>query len=609
MRAMLGGDIVWALLTGLVTTLASGYVFGETNQLAQLYRWADPTFLTADWFVNATDEFSPQVYYLTAVAGLLQVVPIEPLLALLTVLGNAGLGLVTCRAVRDLAPSSAAAPRLAGGLVLGVLAFGTGGATHLARQFVEPSLLARPLALGGLWGLLGGGTVWPFAFFATAIAIHPLVGAETAAVVALAGVSAWVTTKPRSGSFPWRYLWTLAGLAIWSWLLWGGRYGSSADIGEFRLILAEIRHPHHYLPSTFEPESLAALAVFFAAAGTAWWSWQRQAPDPELARTLAWAMGWVAIGCFAGWLFVEVWPLRWAIVAQTFRLTYLLKWLGFMLIAANAVRWWNLAETSHVGRGALRLAAAVSLLGFGKLYALGALCGQLAGHAAEHETIARSVRRAAASLAFVDGLAMLVPLNQRTGEPVVSWAILGLAVLWSTRVVRPILRGAVTLAIVVLLSATLLLRNTERVQRLAAWLGTSAPGYRWADQSAGYEGIERWAREHSPRDAIFVVPPFLGRFRIGAERAIVVDFKGMPFSDDAQREWYERLRACCLPEDAQGVPGQEDFFLGYREIDDERLRLLRDKYGATFAVIINGTPTSLPTVYADELFTLVSLVG
>ena len=107
--------------------------------------------------------------------------------------------------------------------------------------------------------------------------------------------------------------------------------------------------------------------------------------------------------------------------------------------------------------------------------------------------------------------------------------------------------------------------------------------------------------------AIFVVPPFLGRFRVGAERAIVVDFKGMPFSGDAQREWYERMRACCLASGFRGVPGQNVFYRGYREIDDEKLRFLRDTYGATFAVLINDTPTNMPKVYADDVFTIVSI--
>ena len=106
-RSTFPEDIMWALLAGSITTLAGGYIFGQGNQwvaFVQLYRLLDPDYLRADWFVNAVEGTSPRIYYLIAIGALLRVLPLESLMLVLTMLGNAGIALVTCRAVRHAVP-------------------------------------------------------------------------------------------------------------------------------------------------------------------------------------------------------------------------------------------------------------------------------------------------------------------------------------------------------------------------------------------------------------------------------------------------------------------------------------------------------------------------
>lgn len=607
-HSTLPGDVAWALLAGTVTTLAGGYIFGQGNQwvhFVQLYRWLDPEYLRGDWFVNAVEGSSPRLYYIMAIAPLLKILPIESLMLVLTVLGNAGVGLVTCRAVRHLVPAATSEPRVATALVLGVLGFGAGGAGHLARSFVEPSLLARALALTGLWCFIRGRTVAPIAWFACAIALHPLVGTETLAIGGLAGVSTWLAVDRRGSAFPWRYVGGPAVLAVWTWLLWRDTVVRTLDTAEFSFIVAEIRSPHHYLPSTFGADALLALAVFVVATTTAWTSWRRH--EPKLDAALGWVMVWTAAALVAGWVFVEVWPVRLAIAAQTFRMTYLIKWVGFVLIVSNAVRWWRLAaSTGRTGVTlSLRVAALVSLLTFGKLYALGALLGQWLGSAAERRSSGLLSRLAPVAVGVAVAGAMVLPINRRVGEPLVGWLLLALALL--PCVMGPKLRRAAVVTVLLLLTGSLVFRNSTIVRRSATLLGTQPPVIRWADFVGDSAGIEQWARQSSPEDAVFVVPPSLGQFRFGAQRAIVVDFKAIPFADEALREWNSRMHACCVPSGFEGTPGQAAFVRGYREIDDERLRYLHDTYGARFAVLIAGMQTNLPEMYADSSYKIVEL--
>ena len=56
-------------------------------------------------------------------------------------------------------------------------------------------------------------------------------------------------------------------------------------------------------------------------------------------------------------------------------------------------------------------------------------------------------------------------------------------------------------------------------------------------------GVVRWARTASAVDAVFLVPPYLGEFRLLARRAVVVDTKSPPMYMDEVVAWYRRVCA------------------------------------------------------------------
>ena len=113
-----------------------------------------------------------------------------------------------------------------------------------------------------------------------------------------------------------------------------------------------------------------------------------------------------------------------------------------------------------------------------------------------------------------------------------------------------------------------------------------------------------WVRSSTSQDAIFVVPPdgFL-RFRLFAQRAIVVDWKGSPYYSEESREWRKRLR--CIT-NVNDFSSHEKRFKGYVGLTIERLLFLSQEYGAEYVIVFEGNHKSdlkvLEKVYSDGVF-------
>jgi Domain of unknown function (DUF6798) len=107
---------------------------------------------------------------------------------------------------------------------------------------------------------------------------------------------------------------------------------------------------------------------------------------------------------------------------------------------------------------------------------------------------------------------------------------------------------------------------------------------------ARYRDVCEFAREQTPIDAVFVVPPNEEEFRVTARRAIVVNFKGVPQLSGELREWRDRLcRVLDLP-DLNGLPRRrfdrtmEAIARRYDEVPADHLIDVARYYGARYVV-------------------------
>ncbi len=656
-RAMERVTIAAALLLVVLAwtwTSDAGYTFDRGNQLVhlvELQRALDPEFLARDWFLNAGGE-GVRAAYLGTLALLSRVagIPAAVLLlwiaqvALLATAGyQLGLALHERRAAGYL------------GAILCVLVPGPALADHwLVRSQLNPAPLSKALAILALAWWLTGKRAAVLALIAATL-VHVQVGLQAAGLIAVGSVAraAWrwrhgaALPRPAGPVLAVAAYVAVAVGATWPVL----RSGPPLDAEFLELVVARFRFPWHFVPSCQDPAEVAAfvslglsglLAFRLAGLGRSRWpvalglagcaaigvalaalgrvppAWQEVWPELTLSVGLTalaeglraaripsesgdavqaergaavTAIGAVLVaGLVAGVLFVEVLPLGLAVELRLLRLSVFLKALALVLIAGP------LARALLRGPVAEALAAAVAtvaLLGGRSLPALLALAGLAIAPAfsPRHARIALLTATALAALHLggvggVDGRRLVV------AAAVLVMAAIGRAGWLDAGPARG-RRLAVT---------ALALAGT------AAAIVVTAPGL------AGREGLPppsdldrlaAWARAHTERDGVFLVPLHAFAWRRAAERAVVVEMGAVPFGRTAIREWVQRVA------DVAGYPGRDPrTFLrelnappcawpfrqlgrGYAARGPTELRALAARYGARY-VVRDGAAPPLP---------------
>src|SRR2546430_5574888 len=114
-----------------------------------------------------------------------------------------------------------------------------------------------------------------------------------------------------------------------------------------------------------------------------------------------------------------------------------------------------------------------------------------------------------------------------------------------------------------------------------------------------------WIRQHTPRDAIFITPPYLEGFRLRAERAIVVDFKSTAYLETDVREWRDRLLD--LTSHVVYTRKQDPYpamRVGYQSLTPDAIGRVAAKYSATFVVAERPTHFDMPLLYENASYAL-----
>lgn len=618
--------VLFCLLLGVAATFLGGYMYGESNQvehLPMIFRAMDPGYLTGDFYVNAVDGFNPRFYYVWLMAAASRWVPTPLLFVVLTCLANAAIAGVTWRITRRVAPESDLAPALACCTVLAVNAFNEGAAAQIPRNFLGPSLLARPIAMLGLWWTLEREAVRPALLFVAATVLHPLVGAETAAVALAAAALALVADTSTGTPLRSRLIGADAGrLAVVGLVvagaaafLYGEAQAQTLSAERFIHILAEARGPHHYIPSRFGAGSHLAFAIFCLAAGISWWQWRRactpprsvsrRAPsDQRLADGTLAAVVVVLVACLGGYVFVELWPTRLWTAAQPFRMTYLIKWLGLVLLARSAA-----LAVRPENPTAERASGALLALGVGRFQPAIALMGHL-GVAASRwfgPARARFANAVVCGFALIAVAAVVVPVTSRPEEPFLLAALLAIAgcflFIGSSLWRRLLPTAAVAAAVLVLI----VFRASPTLMAATRVVGVTAPRMSLAESNKAWSDAARFARAETPQDALFVLPPRVGGFRLISARAAVVDNKVFPFGDADMEEWYARMRFTHAGSDEGELPNLMILDANYLTIGDEHLREVAARYGATHALLWPPTETEMPVLYEDAAFKIVRI--
>jgi len=115
---------------------------------------------------------------------------------------------------------------------------------------------------------------------------------------------------------------------------------------------------------------------------------------------------------------------------------------------------------------------------------------------------------------------------------------------------------------------------------------------------------QKWARTHTPQDAVFLTPVHRSGFRIHSQRAVVTEWRDgtlLYFAPDFADEWWQRVKAARpgieMDEEKRQLiqPG-----LDYNVLSDDQLIRLCDRYHVDFLLLPKSYLGNLQIVYSNQ---------
>jgi hypothetical protein len=506
--------------------------------LPQLRHAADPSYLSGDWFVSATAGLNTaRGWYTHLLAPAIVVFGETVTLWILQLVVLAALAWATYAWAAVLRQSAIACAAAA--CVVTTISFGTLGSSDL--------LTPNPVPSSAAWAILAWGAV---AIESRRYLLAGLLLALTTFVHAQLGIGVsalflgWVLLRPDRPSARQVgkvLLGLLPGLvAIAPAALSQVDQSVTSDL-QFQ-ILAVVRHPWHFLPSTWSAGEWLSFATGLTILVALLWGHPRR-------RSLAWLVAIVVFVLVLAWITAEVVRVLEIVKLQPFRLSAVLQ-IPIAIAAGSLVATLWASPRDRI------LAAAV-------LVALPS-----AGPNAPIPTLAVGVTVLAArfSPSAHPRLLSAILLTSAIGACAVAVAEALMAGTWWLPVA-----GASAVAAVGL--TDLLLQDRDR--KWSAYFGGAAvagtgvallllqaiafgatrpptdtglkplPLHGTLVPAGSLDAAALWARDSTPAAARFLIPPDYGEFRVLASRAIVIDFKAFTFAPSAMVIWLQRIDAVC----------------------------------------------------------------
>ncbi|WP_435144734.1 DUF6798 domain-containing protein [Halobaculum sp. P14] len=328
-----------ATLVAYLVTTPPVYIYGlgdQANQLPLIKHTMDPSYLANDWVVGVRTGFTaPKFYYNQFVAAVAEVIGLPEAVLLLYVLSVVAILVGVFVFVRELVGDELAAVLTVGLLLAHSVAIPGSipyppdlGGNSLIQSYLRTSTLANAFVVAGMAVAVKKRYRWAFASLGVATLFHVTNGFWIALTVGLCTVAVEARDELQAGDvkgaaakIPWgaALLYGVISSAVVIPLLIANL---SAEAGfEAAYVMAWIRHPHHYVLSTW-PVLLTALTIAFMVGTAAAMYYFRELifPGPdESAFALTYVASIGAILFFGGYVFTEVVPVGTVIKLTPYR--------------------------------------------------------------------------------------------------------------------------------------------------------------------------------------------------------------------------------------------------------------------------------------------------
>ncbi len=590
------------VIFGILTTISHYLGYGVSDQIEQLpliLRALDSNFLQNDFFTNEGINSVARHYYaifISTLAGSERYLPLVFLL--LTFLANISISVITFHFAQNIFNNNQMAGIFASALVMSVSTYKLGWLSVIYQKLMIPSSIAIPLILWAVSNGLRGNHLIGTVLCCIASIIHPLFGIEVGGLLLLTFIAFHIITKQEiTRESRNEFLLSAILLTSFSLILIIPYFSQSKiDSNLFINIIAYFRHPHHYVPSSFGFLQYCYMVAFSCVAYLGYYRKRKTLKNSTSLNIVI--MGSIVIFlCVGGYIFTELIPSRIWVIAQPFRLLFIFKWIGIILIAGSFV-------DKKIGTST----KALYLVSLSNPIFLGAavLSQSIREWLIRHQNRFSKFLNPFLILLIALFLFIYLPIPKTSVFLLSCFILLILAFnTLSTRLLLPILLiGSILLIMTGIFHSHLpYLKKSGLITRISRNLEMDI------NSQLGQEGDEivEFVLYHTSSDSVFLTPPMWGQFRLLAKRAIVVDFKAFPFTDSAMLEWYKRITDCYGYPAVLGGGMIAELDRNYKELNDDILITLKEKYNISYAVLYKQSSTHFKVIFENTKYKVVDL--
>lgn len=574
----------------LLISLAAGILlyggFGSSNnneQIPLLYRMIDNSYLSNDWFVNIntnSDFVDIRFPFHLFILSLNYIVHnLEILYFLLFLISYFFIGLATYFISKTLFRDDKAAFLTSFSVIFGS-SFALGG-VFLVADILIPSLISTAFILWGFYFFLKDRDILFSLMFGFAILFHFLLGGLVFTVILLSGIFNNYSLKNNFKKYFRPVLIIFFFILLISPILIS-QVNTNVPLSgkEISYILGDFRHPHHYMPFSWDIMIYLKFFFLFFLFILAFKNSQIEKNIKSLVKNIVYI---IFILFLIGTVFVEIIPISFIVKLQLFRISSLLLFIEYLFIVPYI---YKKLEISFKERSNLRMLYCFLLifsLFFPPLILI-SLPLFVIGEFLYYKK--RPIFEKFNDRKFIlFGILFTLIISLFFLE-----LIINLINQWPDAIINKIFILALLLSFVALISSgkqKLKFLVIILIIILSLIILTIRYPVLYYTYDKNTQETYDFIKSSIPKEAILLSPPYMETFRLGAERAIVVDFKSFPFSEKSMLEWYGRIGD--VTNNLEFNPREKEKKIynlkrGYDSLSEEDILILRSKYNFSYAI-------------------------
>jgi hypothetical protein len=544
------------IIFGVTSTLLNYSGFGISDHIEQLpiiIRQMDNSYLSNDFFVNSTYMHISRIVYSKLISFLAGTSENLPELALsLTIISNVLISMVTFLITKKMFYDKKLPGILASFFVMTINTFSFGWLSNIYQTILIPSAIVLPLIFFAILFFYIEKPYMGGIIISIAALLHPLFGLEVGSILF---ISYFIRLIIQKKIYKNKYINISIGLIIFLtttiYLLIQQFNQPMINSKLFIYIIALFRHPHHYLPSTLGIKQFVLASSFILSVGLIYIIFIKQRIYDSI---------FISIFCFSillfnliGNFFIEIIPNKLWVISQPLRLLIFIKWFGLIFMAGwisiviNQKKTWQVITLFSSVFSPLTLFLSSFFISI------------------KEKFFVKSINIDNKIFSFI-----IIALN------ITILAYLG--------------------------------KNSSNISMMVQE-NFSAIKPQITYYEIGIEGLQLalFVKDNTPENSLFLTPPNWGQFRLISQRAIIVDFKAIPFGDSSILEWYERMIVCYGTPNKFGFSMIDELEENYRRISEENVNKITTKYNVDYAIFYSDTITNYPVIYENKIYKLVKI--